>query len=68
MARSDSGTSPIEISKHLKGVDFPASKEDLVQRAQQNDASQDVIDTLKELPDQEYGNMADVMKGVGQTH
>lgn len=68
MARSDSGTSPIEISKHLKGIDFPANKRDLIEHAQQNDAGEDVMEILQDLPDQEYGNMAEVMKGVGRAH
>jgi len=54
------------VSKHLKGLDFPASKQDIMDCAKQNGAEEDVMDTLKGLPDEEYGTMADVMKGYGE--
>ena len=65
MTSTDIGP-PIDVSKHLKGIDFPAQKEDLVQHASEQGADQDVIELLEQLPEKEYGNMADVMKGVGQ--
>jgi hypothetical protein len=38
-----------------------------VQHAQQNGADSEVIEVLNNMPDQEYGNMADVMKGYGES-
>jgi hypothetical protein len=58
-------TNPIQIEKFLKGVDYPASKEDLLKRAQQNGADEQVRATLQQLPDQQYGSPADVSKAVG---
>jgi hypothetical protein len=54
------------LSKHLKGIDFPASKEDLIRQAIQNDAGEDVIDSLEMLEDREYRSMADVEKAFGK--
>lgn len=66
MTRGMGGQSPTDITHHLKGIDFPAGKEDLVKHAQENDADEDVLAIIRQMPDQEYGNMADVMKGVGE--
>jgi hypothetical protein len=57
---------PIEVEKHLKGIKFPASKQDLIEHARQNDAPEEVLSTLEQMPDREFGNAADVAKGVGQ--
>ncbi|RJQ76080.1 MAG: DUF2795 domain-containing protein [Desulfobacteraceae bacterium] len=68
MARGVGGGSPANVARFLKGIDFPAKKKDLINHAKHNDADQRVIETLNRMPDQEYGNMADVMKGYGQGH
>jgi hypothetical protein len=59
------GQSPINVSRHLKGIDFPANKKDLIDHATGNKADKDVMDILQQMPDREYGSMADVMKGLG---
>lgn len=67
-----SGSSGIQgsaanVTHALKGIDFPASKQDIIKHAQNNNADQVVLDELKNLPDEQYNNMADVMKGFGQS-
>ncbi|MEN2505607.1 DUF2795 domain-containing protein [Stutzerimonas stutzeri] len=59
-------TNPANVATYLKGIDYPAKKDDLVQYAKKNDAESEVIDENR-MPEQEYGNMADVMKGYGDT-
>lgn len=66
MARGVGGHSPANVSHHLKGIDFPANKDDLVRHAQQGGAEKEVMEVLHQMPDREYGSMADVMKGVGE--
>ncbi|HTH16114.1 MAG TPA: DUF2795 domain-containing protein [Magnetospirillum sp.] len=66
MAQGMGGHSPSNILHHLKGVDFPADKQDLIQQAQKNNAEGDIIDIIKQLPDGQYQSMADVLKGVGK--
>jgi hypothetical protein len=56
------------VAHFLKGIDFPAKRDDLVRHAQQNQAESAVLDEIRAMPDQEYGNMADVMKGFGKNH
>lgn len=56
---------PIEVQKHLKGIDYPVSREDLVKHAQQN-GSDNLSPILQELPDETYETTADVSKAIGQ--
>lgn len=60
------GASPANVTKHLKGIDFPAKKQDLIKHAQQLKAEQIVIEEIQRMEDREYGSMADVMKAFGQ--
>jgi Protein of unknown function (DUF2795) len=58
--------SPISLQKHLKGTNYPASKEDLVQRARSNHAPDDVLQMLGALPQNRFASPADVMRAFGQ--
>ncbi len=62
MARAN----PVEVEKSLKGINFPAKKEDLVKHAQQHGANQEVIETIKELPEEEFHTPIDVTKAIGE--
>jgi len=55
-------SSPIEVQKALKDIDYPANKEKLIQHAKKHAASEEVMRDIKELPDKEYENAADVSK------
>ncbi|MBD1912497.1 MULTISPECIES: DUF2795 domain-containing protein [unclassified Leptolyngbya] len=52
--------SPIDITKALGGMDFPASKQELVDHANGKKVDKEVLDLLKRLPDQQYETMRDV--------
>ncbi len=54
--------SPAYVEKALKGIDFPASKKDLVKHAKNNNASDEVMEAINDLPDKEYTNATDVAK------
>ncbi|GFO56412.1 hypothetical protein GMSM_34190 [Geomonas sp. Red276] len=62
MATRGTGVSQANVSKHLKGIDFPAEKQDLIKHAQQLHAEKVVIDEIQKMPEKEYSSMADVMK------
>ena len=59
------GINPIQLQKYLKGMDYPARKADLIKRAEQNGADEQVRSTLEQLPDQQFNSAADVSKAVG---
>ncbi len=48
-------------------MDFPANLQDLIQKARDNNADDEVIQVLEQMPDQEFQSMADVMAGFGQS-
>jgi hypothetical protein len=45
---------PIQMQKFLGGVDYPASKDDLVRHAEGKGADDAVLDNLRKIPDREY--------------
>jgi hypothetical protein len=46
--------SPIELQKHLGGVDYPAKRDDLVNHARSKGTGDDILDVLSQIPDREY--------------
>jgi Protein of unknown function (DUF2795) len=56
--------SPIDIQKALGGVDYPASKEDIVKHAQDNGGSDEVIEALRGIDDREYDGPSGVSESV----
>jgi hypothetical protein len=63
-----SRVSIIEVTKALKGMHFPAEKDDLLQYAQDHGASQPVVEFMQEMPEDEYDSMADVMHAFGEAN
>lgn len=58
---------PVELQKHLKGVDYPASKEELIEIATEQGADKQLISLLEQLPDdEEYENPAELNKAIGE--
>jgi hypothetical protein len=56
---------PIKLQKSLGGMNYPASKEDLVKHAEGKGADEDVLSVLRNLPDRNYETPADVNKELG---
>jgi len=57
-----------EVTKSLKGVTFPADKDELLDYARESGAEEDVIEFMQEMPEEEFESMADVMgafAGIG---
>ncbi|NJL23617.1 MAG: DUF2795 domain-containing protein [Leptolyngbyaceae cyanobacterium SM1_3_5] len=57
---------PIELQKHLKGLDYPASKEDVISYAEKNGIAKETKSVLEQLPDKEFETPTDVNKAVGE--
>lgn len=58
-------TSPTTTIAHaLKGVDFPCSREALLEYARRNEAAIDAIDLLSSMPERSYRSMAEVFRGI----
>lgn len=56
---------PIQLQKHLKGMNYPASKEDLLQHAKQHGADDNAMSVFEQIPEDEYETPADVSKAIG---
>lgn len=56
---------PVQVQKFLKGVDYPASKQDLIEHAKQQGADENVCSTLEQMADEQYETPADVSKAIG---
>jgi hypothetical protein len=55
---------PIQLQKFLGGVDYPASKDDLLKKAEEHGADDEVMEALRALPDQEYDAPTAVTKAA----
>ncbi|WP_164913720.1 DUF2795 domain-containing protein, partial [Methanoculleus taiwanensis] len=64
MAKSEIKANPAVIEKYLKGINYPAGRQDLINQAKKNDANRDVINTLKSLPDSAYRSPIDISKAL----
>jgi predicted outer membrane protein len=51
---------PVQIQKFLKGVDYPASKAELIENAKKMGADENILASLEQLPDEEFQTPADV--------
>lgn len=63
MTRGVGGESPSNIALHLKGIDFPCGKKDLVTHVRKSNPDEKVMNVLEELPERQYNTMAEVMEG-----
>lgn len=66
MTNGIGGQSAANVTHHLSGAHFPASKEDLLMRARDSGGGQDVLEVLESLPEGEFDTLTDVVKAVGQ--
>lgn len=57
---------PVELQKSLKGVSFPASRDDVVKAAETNGADDDILQALRNLRETSFGTPADVSKALGE--
>lgn len=51
---------PIQIQKYLKGVDYPATREQLIENAKNLGADESVCASLEQLPDEDFQTPAEV--------
>ena len=53
-------TSAAGLSHGLKGATFPMTTRQLAEHARQNRAPDEVVETIKHMPDREFDSLADV--------
>ncbi|MBE3560895.1 MAG: DUF2795 domain-containing protein [Ktedonobacteraceae bacterium] len=57
---------PVQVEKFLKGLDYPASKQDIVKHAQQHGADQNVLEALKQMPDRTFEGPTGISQAIGE--
>ncbi len=58
--------SPAAVERYMKGIDLPAQKKDLIERAKQNNAPEDVMSVLNRFEEKTYNTAVDIAKEVGR--
>ena len=56
--------SPIDIQKALSGMDYPATKDQIVRHAEQQGGDDEVLEALKKIDDREYEGPSGVSSAV----
>ena len=57
---------PVQVQKFLGGLDYPVKKDQLLKRAQEQGADDNVRDTLQRLPEQSFNSPNDVSEAIGK--
>jgi predicted outer membrane protein len=57
---------PIQIQKYLKGVDYPASKAALLDKAKSLGADENICASIEQLPDEDFQTPAEVSQAFGR--
>lgn len=60
------GVNPVQVQKYLDGVNYPVNKQDLIDKAKQEGASSDVLQTLEKMPGDHYNGPVDVSQAIGK--
>jgi Protein of unknown function (DUF2795) len=58
---------PIDVQKHLKGMDYPATKDEVVAKAEDNGASDEVVEQLRGMDSDNFTGPDDVMEALGRS-
>lgn len=66
MARGVGGQSPSNVQSYLKGVHYPASKEDLLSTAKRNGAPNEIMEIIRRFHEERFGGPQEVMKAYGE--
>lgn len=56
--------SPIEVQQFLKGMNYPASKEELISHARRNRASDGIISMLNSMRTNRFNSPTDVSEAL----
>jgi hypothetical protein len=67
MAEQKFKANPAMVEKYLAGVDYPASRQDLIKKAKDNKASEDIIDTISSLPEKTFNSPIDISKAMSKS-
>jgi len=55
---------PIEVQRYLGGIDYPASKQTIIETAEDSGAGDDVLEALERLPERNYDDPTEVSSAL----
>lgn len=58
--------SPAQVQRYLEGIDYPASKRELIEHARGHGAGEDVLSLLEQLPERRFNGPTEVSEAIGQ--
>lgn len=58
--------SPIEVQKFLGGLDYPARKREIIDKAEMQGADDEILEVLEQLPEREYANPTEISREIGK--
>jgi hypothetical protein len=58
--------SPATLERYLSGIHYPCSRQELVSHARRQNAPNEVIKTLQNLPRDNFSSPVDISKAVGE--
>ncbi|MDO8510493.1 MAG: DUF2795 domain-containing protein [bacterium] len=64
--RENERASPASMQEFLNGIDYPATRDDLLEQAEMQETTPDIMYVIAQLPDEEYSGPQDVSKAVGE--
>jgi hypothetical protein len=63
---AQNNVNPIQVQKFLKGIDYPVKKDDLIKTAKDEGADDNVINTLEQMPMEDFNSPNDVAEAIGK--
>lgn len=58
--------SAAKLASYMKGIRFPCDKNEIIDKAEQNGAPDNVLEILRDLPEKQYSTAVDVEKEFGK--
>lgn len=63
--KTPKGSTPA-IETYLKGITFPATKEDLINKARENNAPEEIVHVIELFPSKAFASVSDVARAAGE--
>lgn len=59
------GLPPAQVGPFIKDINYPVNKKDVIQHAKNKNADEEIIETLKNLPNQKFNSPQELKKILG---
>ena len=64
MGKTGHTITQVEIQEYLSEMDYPTSKQDIIDYVLEHNAPNEVIDLMIRIPDRQYNKPSDVTKAI----